>query len=239
MTTILQDKRVLIVGGARDIGFAIVEAVAQEGATALIGSRDFGKACVAAAGIPGAEPVWLDINEEVSIIAAFELIGQVDHIVVIASANHDLSVAELDRGKSVAAFEAKVIGPLLLAKYSAKRLRRNGSIVLFSAVPVWNPTSGYTGMEIANGAVAFAVGHLAKELAPIRVNAISHGVIDSGSWDSLGSDRKEAFLESAVRSTLVGRAGTSDDVAKAVLWLLGAGFVTGETIYVEGGARFA
>ncbi|MCW3678552.1 SDR family oxidoreductase [Burkholderia cenocepacia] len=238
MTRTLQDKRVLIVGGARDIGFAIAGAVAQEGAMALIGSRDFGKACVAADGIPGAEPVWIDITEDASIIAAFELIGQVDHIVVIAAANQNVSVTELDREKSVAAFEARVIGPLLLAKHSAKHLPRNGSIVLFSGT-AWNPTPGYAGMEIANGAVAFAVEHLARELAPIRVNAVSHGIIDSGSWDSLGGDRKQAFLESAARSTLVGRAGTNDDIAKAVLWLLGAGFVTGETIYVEGGARFA
>ena len=92
-------------------------------------------------------------------------------------------------------------------------------------------------MGITNGAVAFTALHLARELAPIRVNALSPGVIDSGSWDGL--DDKQAFLDGAAASTLVGRYGQSQDITDAVTWLLGAGFVTGETLHGEGGARFA
>jgi len=70
----------------------------------------------------------------------------------------------------------------------------------------------------------------------VRVNAVSPGIVDSGSWDGLGRD-KPAFLAQAAAGTLVGRAGAADDVTAAVVWLLGAGFVSGETIHVEGGAR--
>ncbi|MCL2396176.1 MAG: SDR family oxidoreductase, partial [Acidimicrobiaceae bacterium] len=71
------------------------------------------------------------------------------------------------------------------------------------------------------------------------VNAISPGIIDSGTWDALGADAKQGLLDGAAASNVAGRAGVSDDIAQAAVWLLGAGFVSGETIHVEGGARHA
>jgi NAD(P)-dependent dehydrogenase (short-subunit alcohol dehydrogenase family) len=92
-------------------------------------------------------------------------------------------------------------------------------------------------MGVSNGAVSFLATHLAEELAPIRVNAISPGIVDSGTYDGLGSEAKRDLLDDVAASNPVGRAGTRDDIAEAALWLLSAGFVTGETIHVEGGAR--
>lgn len=232
----LTDQTVLVVGGARDIGLAVAEAVSAAGGTAIIAARDFTKAGDAAAQIPRALALELDITSESSILAAVVQAGRLDHVVVTASAHHDAPVTELDHGLTVTAFETKVVGPLMLAKHVARRLPAHGSIVLFSGVAAWNPTPGYTVMGIANGAVSFAASQLAKELAPIRVNAISPGIIDSGSWDSLGQ-AKERFLASSAEGALVGRHGANEDIADAVLWLLTAGFVSGETIHVEGGAR--
>lgn len=233
----LTGQRVLVVGGARDLGLAIVRAVADSGATAVVGARDAAKAEVAAAGVDGAQWVRVDVADEASVVAALDELGSLDHVVVTASAHHNVPVTELDHDRTVAAFEAKVIGPLLLAKHAAHRLPAHGSIVLFSGVAAWKPAPGYAVMGITNGAVAAAVEHLAVELAPVRVNAVSPGIVDSGSWDGLGTDAKDAFFAGAAQGTLVGRTGTRDDVTAAVLWLLGAGFVSGETIHVEGGAR--
>ncbi|MFJ4234243.1 SDR family oxidoreductase [Cellulosimicrobium cellulans] len=94
-------------------------------------------------------------------------------------------------------------------------------------------------MGVTNGAVSFLATHLARELAPIRVNAISPGIVDSGTWDALGDEARKQLLADAAKSNLAGRAGTREDIADAALWLLGAGFVSGETIHVEGGARHA
>lgn len=236
--TDLTGKRVLVVGGARAIGLAVANAAAAAGATVIVGARDLDRARAAADGIPGAEAVRIDVTDESSIVAALAAVGAIDHIVVTASAHHNVPVSKLEHDATVAAFEAKVIGPLLLAKHAADRLARDGSLVLFSGVAAWNPSPGYAVMGITNGAVSFAVQHLAKELAPIRVNAISPGIIDSGSWDGMG-EAKASFLDGAAQSNLAGRAGVNADIADAVLWLLGAGFVSGETIHVEGGARNA
>lgn len=236
----LAGKRVLVVGGARDIGLAIARAVADAGGIAIVGARKLERARKAADDIEGAEAVQIDVTEESSIETALKHVGSVDHIVVTASAQHNVPVAELNHDRTVAAFEAKVIGPLMLAKHAtAGHLASDGSIVLFSGVAAWNPEPGYAVMGITNGAVSFAAIHLAKELAPIRVNAISPGIIDSGSWNRFGEQTRQEILEQGAKGSLVGRYGENGDITDAVLWLLKAGFVTGETIHVEGGARHA
>lgn len=238
VTANLTGQRVFVVGGARDIGLAIAQAAASAGATPIIGARDAERAAKAATTIPGAESVVIDITNEDSIVQALQAAGHVDHIVITASAHHNVPVTELEHDKILAAFEAKIIGPLLLAKHAAKTLPKTGSILLFSGLAAWSPADGYSIMAITNGAVAFAATHLAKELAPIRVNAISPGIIDSGSWDGMGQAKKD-FLADAAKGTLAGRNGTNDDIASAAIWLMSEGFVSGETIHVEGGARFA
>jgi len=231
-------QRVLIVGGARDIGFAVAQAVTEAGATAIIGARDHSRAHHAADNVSNAEAVYIDITDENSIVEALNNCGSLDHIVVTTSAHHNAAITNLEYKKAQAAFDAKIIGPLILAKHAAQILPDNGSIVLFSGIAAWNPDPGYAIMAITNGAVSFAASHLAKELAPIRVNALSPGVIDSGSWDGLGSEAKKDFLSGAAASTLVQRHGENSDITDAVLWLLTAGFVSGETLHVQGGARF-
>lgn len=235
----LTGQRVLIVGGARGIGLALSHALTAAGASVIIGARDIDNARTATAGNPGAQAVGIDITDEGSVALALAWIGAIDHIVITASSHHNVPVRELEHHAIVAAFEAKVIGPMLLAKHAAAILPETGSILLFSGVAAWNPAPGYSVMGITNGAVAFAAKHLARELAPIRVNAISPGITDSGTWDSMGEDSKQAFLSDAAENNLAGRPGHNTDIAEAALWLLGAGFVSGETIHVEGGARHA
>lgn len=226
----------LVIGGAKYLGEAIARAASEAGAQVVIGARDLDRAQAVAGEFDGIA-VRVDVTDEASIAAAAAELGAVDHVVITASAHHNVPVAELEHDGIVAAFDAKVFGPLLVAKHFAPILPATGSILLFSGVAAWNPGAPYTVMGVSNGAVSFLAAHLAKELAPIRVNAISPGIIDSGTWDGLGAEGKQGLLDGAAASNLAGRAGAREDIAQAALWLLTAGFVTGETIHVEGGAR--
>jgi NAD(P)-dependent dehydrogenase (short-subunit alcohol dehydrogenase family) len=236
--TALSDATVVLVGGAKNIGYAIAQRAAEAGAHVVIAGRDLDAAAAAAEQLPNAAVVHLDITDEATIAAAAREIGPVDHLVTTAAAHHNVAVTELDHDKVVRAFEAKVIGPLMLAKHFAPQMNSAGSMLLFSGVAAWNPSAGYSVMGITNGAVAFTASQLAKELAPIRVNAISPGIVDSGTYDEMPTADRQAFLDSAAASTTAGRVGTLDDITDAAIWLLSAGFVSGETIHVEGGARF-
>jgi NAD(P)-dependent dehydrogenase (short-subunit alcohol dehydrogenase family) len=224
--TSLKDKRVLVVGGARGIGAELARRAADDGAEVVVAAR-----------APGDGAVRIDVTDEATIAAAAAQVGAVDHVVSTASAHHDVPVTELEYDKIITAFGAKVFGPLLLAKHFAPLIRPGGSFLFFSGIVGWKPKAGTVVKGIANGALEYVAAHLAAELAPIRVNAIAPGIVDSGTWDGLGDERKAALLGRGAVGSLVGRHGALDDVTDAALWLLGAGYVTGELIHIDGGTR--
>ena len=229
-------ERILVIGGARALGAAVARRAAKDGYEVVVGARDVAAAGMVADEI-GGTAVRIDLQDEASIAAAADRLADgVDHIVTTGSAPHDVRAAELDHAKLVEAVTAKVIGPMLVAKHFAPVLRPAGSIVLFSGVVAWRPGPGSLVKGVTNGAVEYLARHLASDLAPVRVNAVSPGVIDSGAWDRL-ADAKAGLLGKSAAGTLVGRHGEIDDVVDAVMWLLRAGFVSGETIHLEGGAR--
>ncbi|GAA1460108.1 SDR family oxidoreductase [Williamsia maris] len=239
MAQTLDGQTVLVVGGAKNLGLAIATRASELGAQVVIGARDDDAAVTAAAAVHNARPITIDITDEASIAAAAAELGAVDHIVATAAAHHNVAVTALDHDRVVTAFEAKVIGPLMLAKHFAPTMPPSGSIILFSGVAAWKPSPGKSIMGITNGAVAFAVDHLAAELAPLRVNAISPGIVDSGTWDGLPDADRAALFDGVAGSIPAGRVGTTADIVDAATWLLTAGFISGETIHVEGGARSA
>jgi NAD(P)-dependent dehydrogenase (short-subunit alcohol dehydrogenase family) len=123
----------------------------------------------------------------------------------------------------------------MLAKYLAPQVKPGGSFVLFSGVHAFKHNVGYLGVGITNGAVDFLAPWLAVELAPTRVNAISPGVIDTGAWDSLGDEGKRDYFEHIADGNPVGRIGSPDDIAGAVLFAMTNTFMTGMTLKVDGG----
>ena len=90
-------------------------------------------------------------------------------------------------------------------------------------------------MAITNAAADTLARSLALELAPIRVNAISPGVIDSGAWDALGEEGKEKYYADMSARNPARRIGTTDDVANTVLFAMSSTFLTGQTLHIDGG----
>ncbi|MEH3155257.1 MAG: SDR family oxidoreductase [Gordonia paraffinivorans] len=236
--TRLDGSTVLVIGGAKNLGLAIARRAADLGADVVIGARDGTAAALVATGLPGnARSVAVDVTDEATIRDAAARLGAVDHVVVTAAAHHNVAVTDLDHDATVRAFEAKVIGPMLVAKHLAPTMPASGSITLFSGVAAWKPARGLAVMGITNGAVAHAARQLAADLAPIRVNAIAPGIVDSGTWDARAD--RDAFFASVADGLPVGRVGASDDIVDAALWVMTAGFVSGETVRVDGGALSA
>jgi NAD(P)-dependent dehydrogenase (short-subunit alcohol dehydrogenase family) len=232
----LAGRTVLVIGGSKNLGRAIAEAAAEHGARVVIGARDLVSAQAVADRIK-AQAVRLDVADEASIAEAASSLGVVDHIVITASAHHNVPVNELEPQQVQAAFDAKVVGPMIVAKHFAPHLPADGSIVLFSGIAAWSPAPGRLVMGVTNAAASSLAAHLAVELAPIRVNAVSPGIIDSGVWDGMPEAARTAFFDAAAGGTLAGRVGTRTDIADAVIYLLGASYVTGQTLHIEGGAR--
>ncbi|OBA71639.1 short-chain dehydrogenase [Mycobacterium sp. 1554424.7] len=231
----MRDKTVVVIGRGSGIARAIAMLAQAEGAArVVVAGRD--RAKLAAAYSDGditAEAV--DITDDESIADLAGRLGAVDHVVSTASARARGKLRDLDRQKLLLSFDTKVIGPAMLAKHFAPQIKPGGSFVLFSGVHAFKHNVGYLGVGITNGAVDFLARWLAVELAPIRVNAISPGVIDTGAWDALGEDGKREYFQHIADGNPVGRIGTPEDVANAVLFAMTNTFMTGMTLKVDGG----
>ncbi|WP_231964584.1 SDR family oxidoreductase [Mycobacterium sp. E2699] len=230
----LRDRTVVVVGRGSGIARAVALLARSEGARVVVAGRDKPKLESAYAGRDIAAEV-VDLTDDESIAALAARVGAVDHVVSTASARSRGKLADLDRHQLRLSFDTKVIGPTMLAKHFAPQMKAGGSLVLFSGVHAFKHNVGYLGVGITNGAVDFLARWLAVELAPVRVNAISPGVIDSGAWDAFGDEGKRDYFNRIADGNPVGRIGTTDDIAGAVLFAMTNTFMTGVTLKVDGG----
>ncbi|WP_338051375.1 SDR family oxidoreductase [Pseudonocardia acidicola] len=237
MDEALRDKKIVIVGGGSGIGRRIARDALDRGASVVLADRDQARLEQSAAELIGeVDTARLDLDDEGSVIALAEQVGELDHLVSLAANHANGPVTELRRDAIVRAFDAKVIGVLLLAKHLAGRFRDGGSMLLFSGIAAWKPEPGLVVMATTNGAVSFLAGALAVELAPLRVNALSPGIVDSGAWDHLGAEKEKMFADVAARIP-ARRIGRPADISAAALVALADPFMTGATVHVDGGGR--
>jgi NAD(P)-dependent dehydrogenase (short-subunit alcohol dehydrogenase family) len=234
MANALRDKKVLVIGRGSGLARAVALLARSEGATVIVAGRDQAK-LAAAYDQPDITAETVDVTDDESIAALAERIGALDHVVSTASARARGHLADLQRENLLQSFDTKVIGPTMLAKYFAPLINPGGSFVLFSGVHAFKHNVGYLGVGITNGAVDFLTRWLAVELAPIRVNAISPGVIDTGAWDAMGEDGKQEYFKHIAAHNPTGRIGTPDDIAGAALFAMTNTFMTGMTLKVDGG----
>jgi len=235
MTEALKEQTVLIVGRGSGIARAIALAAVDAGARVIVAGRDPEALSAAYSGEPGVSAEAVDLTDEASIAALASRLGSVDHVVSTASARARGLLADLDRDAIRRSFDTKVIGPLMLAKHMAPRMRKSGSFVIFSGVAAAKIAVGTMGVAITNAAADTLARSLALELAPIRVNAVSPGVIDTGAWNDFGERGKADYFADVSARNPVRRIGAVEDIAQAVMLALTNPFLTGQTLHIDGG----
>jgi len=133
------------------------------------------------------------------------------------------------------AFELRYWAALAAVKYAGPHIRKDGSIVLTTGIAGQRPHKGWAIAASVCGTIEALTRALAVELAPIRVNAVSPGVVRTNLWQSVSADEREHLFESAGDALPVGRVGEPYDIAQAYLFLMQEGFSTGQTVVVDGG----
>jgi NAD(P)-dependent dehydrogenase (short-subunit alcohol dehydrogenase family) len=231
MTADLKDQTVLIIGRGSGLARAIASAARDAGAQIIAAGRGTEALSAAYAGEPGVSTETVDLTDETSIAALAGRLGPIDHVISTASARVRGRLADLDRDAIRLSFDTKVIGPLMLAKHLAPRMNTGGSFVIFSGVAAAKIAVGTSGVAITNA----AADTLALQLAPIRVNALSPGVIDTGAWDALGVQGKADYFADISARNPARRIGTPDEIAQGVLFALTNTFLTGQTLHIDGG----
>jgi NAD(P)-dependent dehydrogenase (short-subunit alcohol dehydrogenase family) len=230
----LKDKTVLIIGRGSGIARAIALAVIEDGGRVVAAGRQPDDLAEAYRGTDiGVERV--DVTDESSVAALAGRIARLDHVVCTASARARGGYRDLTASVVNASFATKVTGPLLLAKHLAGNLAPDGSFLFMSGATALKPAPGMLAVGATNAAVDAITAALAVELAPIRVNAIAPGTIDTGAYDALGAERKAALFRTRSATNPARRIGTAEDIAAAALAVLTNGFLTGASIPVDGG----
>ena len=234
--------KILIVGGSSGMGLALAKRCLDAGAEVVIVGRNEDKLKRAREALqkPAAlDTVAADIAEEDQVAELFRQVGRLDHIVSTAAdiegAYQLLPSVELKAAQRVV--ESKFYGPLLLAKYGAPVLSATGSITFTSGIAAYRPAARGSVVAAVNAALEGLVRALAIELAPIRVNAVSPGWVDSPIWRFVAGDKKDETLAAMAKRLPVGRVGQPDDIADAIRFLMGNAFTTGTILHVEGGHR--
>jgi NAD(P)-dependent dehydrogenase (short-subunit alcohol dehydrogenase family) len=234
----LQDKRVVVIGGSSGIGLAIAEQSASLGASVVIASSSAERVQEAVKSIGGeAQGHAVDVSDERALAAFFSKLGTFDHLVFTAGDSlhlHDLAATDLEQARH--AFELRYWAALAAVKYGSPNIRKQGSIVLTTGIAGQRPRKGWVIAASVCGTIEALTRALAVELAPIRVNAVSPGIVRTNLWQSMTAAERENLFESVGKSLPVGRVGEAHDVAQAYLFLMQEGFSTGQTVVVDGGA---
>ncbi|BDI28674.1 short chain dehydrogenase [Capsulimonas corticalis] len=236
----LANQTVIVVGGGSGIGLGIARAAWKDGAKVVIVGRSQEKLDQAAVAIGDRERIQTsvaDATDESQVKTLLESVGSFDHLLCTAVSAAYQPVREFEIDDARRTLDSKLIGPLLLVKHGVDRIRPGGSFTFTGGIAADRPGPRGSIVAAANAGLVGFVRALALEIAPIRVNLISPGWVDTPVWDTISGGNKAALFEQMAGRLPVGRIGAPEDIAQAALYLMGNTFTTGETLHVDGGQR--
>lgn len=234
-------QRTLIIGGATGIGFAVAQLLAKRGNHIILAGRHQDKlqyACqqLQATGAK-AENVVLDIADETQSEYLGRVLEPVDNIVVTAGSQAPGGAfTTLDLKAAQQAFDTKFWGSLAVARHLSGKIKPGGTLTLTSGFLARRTVPGTLVKTTMNAALESAVKMLAKELSPLRVNAISPGLTDTEAYSAMTSEARQQMLARAAENLPARRYGRAEDLAKGYLFVIDNPFVTGSVVDIEGGA---
>jgi NAD(P)-dependent dehydrogenase (short-subunit alcohol dehydrogenase family) len=236
----LEGKRVVVIGGTSGIGLAVAEGAIADGATVVVGSSQAVNVTAAAGRLGNqASGAPVDVRDEASVAGFFADVGPFDHLVFTAgdwgAARTPRTLAETDLAGAAALYAVRYWGAVAAIKHGHPLIQPGGSIVLTNGMIAHRPRKGTplsTGMA---GGIEHLTRGLAVDLAPIRVNAVCPGAIRTDVWNSIPAENREAQLKRMTERLPIARIGEPSEVAEAYLYLMRAGYTTGQVLLVDGG----
>ncbi len=229
----LAGKKVVVVGGSSGIGLSTAELAKSEGAEVIIASRSVEKLNAAATKL-GVRAVQTDVSSDDSVVNLFRQCGPVDHVVVTAAQLKTGPFKSVSMDDVRSTMEGKFWGAWRCAR--AADIRAGGSLTLVSGFLSVRPRPNSAIVGAANGALESLARSLALELAPVRVNCVSPGIVDTPIRAGMPEAARREMLAKAAAALPVGRVGVGEDIARQILTFMTVGFASGSIVYLDGGA---
>lgn len=222
-------QRVCVVGGTAGIGMAIARGAAAQGASVIAAGKHGSEATQVTRGV---DVRVIDIVSEPHIREFFAALGSVDHLVVTAAFVRPgpFRTGSIDDARL--SLEGKFWSQYLCAHYADVRR----SILLFSGTYSRRPSAGVSIVAAINGAIESLARALAVELAPVRVNVVSPGLIQgTNAYVQMPEDARQSMMEGAAARLPVGLVGDAESVAGPALALMASSYATGTVLDIDGG----
>jgi NAD(P)-dependent dehydrogenase (short-subunit alcohol dehydrogenase family) len=230
----LNGKRVIVIGGASGIGFAVAALAREIGAEVVIASRGATKIAAAVERLPGATGRTVDLRDESSVSDFFEKLGAFDHLAMTAGdwgGTRFVATKDLDLAAARDGFEIRFWGVLAAVKYGSRTIAPNGSITMTSGLMTHRPRKGAPLATAIGGAVEHLARGLAIDIAPVRINAVCPGMI----LTEIVKQAPKETLRAWVAGLPLPRGAHPTEAATAYVYLMLNGYVTGQTLAVDGG----
>jgi NAD(P)-dependent dehydrogenase (short-subunit alcohol dehydrogenase family) len=238
MLSNLRNARVLVAGGSSGIGLATAHAFADAGARVVLAAREGPRLERAAAEVGhGAQTRVFDLLDEHSIAELFKDAEPFDHVAISASSTKSGPVRSLPLEAAEASMNAKFFGAYRIARVA--KIAPGGSLTFVSGYLSRRPNASAVLQGAINAALESLARGLALELAPVRVNAVSPGLIATPLYAAMESSERDAMFAAAASRLPVRRVGQAEDVAQAIVFLASNPYVTGSTVLVDGGGSIA
>ncbi|KAB5560010.1 short chain dehydrogenase [Coniochaeta sp. 2T2.1] len=247
----LQDKHILVIGGTSGIGKAVSEGALAAGAKVTISSSSQSKvdgvvsafrssyqnSNIAGVAVNLGKPDTLETDLDTLFKSAAAANGTINHVVFTAADN--LSLGGLDAvtvDQMARASHMRMSVPIIIAKTAARYLpkERTSSLTITSGCVADKPTPGWAVIGFLAGGLSAVAKALAVDLAPVRVNVVQPGYVDTPLWD-MEEETKRATIAAIERKLLTGKFGQVEDVAEAYLWVLKDNNVTGTVAKTDAG----
>ena len=228
----VNDKKALVFGGTSGIGLATAKELASLGAEVTAVSRNPEKAGDVPEGVTLRQ---CDVRDREAMSQLFQKCAPFD-ILVSAATGGDRAIGpflEMDMDGYQTSFD-KLWGYANVVRFGTEHMSENGTIVLVSGTPARRAKPGQVSLSSVGGAIEAFARTVAPEIAPRRLNVVSPGFIDTPMVALQGKKREELYAKNTATHSIP-RAGTAEEVAQGILFMIQNDFVTGTTIDVDGG----
>jgi NAD(P)-dependent dehydrogenase (short-subunit alcohol dehydrogenase family) len=238
MAQLLDGEHVVIFGGSGGIGFATARLCDTEGAEITLIGRDIGKLQTAVAGLSRSDWRAADVCDESAVANALSSVTRIDHVFISVGGGGTSDILKDDMAALRRPFEERIFGTFGVLRAVAPKMTE-GSVTLMSGMNASRIRSQASPQTAALCAVESLARTLCLDLAPIRVNAVAPGWIDTPRLDRNFGPEKANRVDAIARHLPGKRIGRAEEVASVVLMLMTNQYINGEVLHIDGGGRYA
>jgi NAD(P)-dependent dehydrogenase (short-subunit alcohol dehydrogenase family) len=235
----LHGQTVVLVGGSAGIGLATARRARAEGAEVVLTGRDPERLERAAREVGAWSTAAFDATDAAAVQRFFEeLPGPIDHVLVTAGGPHYGPLLEMDADAVREAISDHIVVALEIARHAVGKMRPGGTLLLMGGTGGRRISRDLGIVSAATAALPAFTATLALELAPVRVNLIAAGFVDTPLSASLLGDALDARRDELRRTLPIGRVVGPEDVAALAVHLMTNTALTGATYDIDGGQQF-